>query len=167
MNLLLVIASRATTSVGEHLRWLGHENGRLLLVAERCACLLAKVLAIHKVDLGLLRETDARRDIGRKPNISRRSLQAHALPTIDAACECLVELASVLGGTHSVAVFRDRTQAVLKLLRAIWTSVTLGAFADLLFRSILTLVGQIVRVGVLRSNLFDTVAKLGRVDSQH
>ena len=43
-----------------HLRRLSHENAGLLLVGEGSVTLLAKVLAIHKVDLSLAREADAR-----------------------------------------------------------------------------------------------------------
>ena len=92
------------------------------------------------------------------------TLQAHALATIDASSECLIKLASVLGSAH---VFRNRAQTVLELLSAILASVTLRAFADLFLRSVLTFVGQVVRVSVLGCDLFNTVPKLGSVDAQH
>jgi len=62
---LLDVGARATPHIGHDLGGLGHEDRRLLFIPERCASLLPQILAVHEVDLGLLGEADAGRDIGR------------------------------------------------------------------------------------------------------
>ena len=54
------------------------------------------------------------------------------------------------------------------LLRAVRPSVSFViVFQDLAFGGILAFVRQVVRVGVLRRYLFNTMAKLGSIDAQH
>ena len=46
-------------------------------------------------------------------------------------------------------------------------AISFGSLAHLLFRHILALIWQVVRVGILWSDFLDRVSKLGRIDSKH
>ena len=145
------------------LGWLCHENAGLLLVGEWSIALLAEVLAVHEVDLSLTSEAYPWRGL-RVVDYARWTLQAHALPTIDAACHSVVELAPVMGASHHATVL---SAATLRSMGTIGASVSLVALADLLFWRILAFVRQIVRVCVLRGDLLNAVPKFGRIHSQH
>lgn len=45
--------------------------------------------------------------------------------------------------------------------------VALIALTDLLFGDVLTLIGQVVRVGVLGGDFFDRVTEFGSIDPEH
>ena len=120
-----------------HDRVLCHKETRLIF-RKRCPATLAKILAVHKVDLSLLRKVDP---WGCLTSFFPLSWQTHLIHSIHAVAEIL-KRASLVGLTLLL-------EAQLMIL------IIFIALTDLLFRHVLGFVWQVVRVSVLRCNLFD------------
>ena len=120
-----------------HDRVLCHKETRLIF-RKRGPTTLSKILAVHKVDLSLLRKVNP---WGCLTSFFPLPWQTHLLRSIHAAAYIL-KRASLVGLT----MFLEAQLVIL---------IIFIALTDLLFRYILALVWQVIRVSVLRCNLFD------------
>ena len=126
-----------------------------MILHELTGALPSEILAVHKVHLCLLCEVDPRRPV----SVSHMSGQALHECSIHAAA-CLLNPTAVLRVPLDGLLL-----TVLDLAAVPHCASALVTFADLLFRHVLALVWQVVRVGVLGCDLFDRMPELCSIDS--